>query len=441
VSGATFAAGMAFAWTSPVESQIVVDNDGECTFKHFCVTKGEFAWIATCMGIGSLACGFFAGPLMSKVGRKFALLAYFVPLIGGWIMLTFARFAWMLYVGRLLLGIGIGGGGVIVPVYIGEMAQPSIRGKLLSYFQLMVTIGSLVTYVFGYYLDFFGQTLGSTIIVIIYAICILFVPETPSFYVSKTKITKAKKSLNLLRGKRYNTESELCELIEYHKSQERIGFSSIFKNSTNRKALFTSVGLISAFQLSGINAVLFYTASIFDDANINMDANLAAILVGFFIFVATLISTFLIDKLGRRILLLTSYSSMFVCFLCMAIYFQIQANNPDGLSKWSILPVIFLCLYVFMNSIGAAPVAFVMMGEIFAPNVKDVAAGISMSSNYAFSIVVTVLFPYANEAFGPAVVFFVFTVLIALSFFFVYLFVPETKGKTFEEIQQLLKGK
>lgn len=166
-----------------MESQVVADENGEC-LRDFCVSKAEYAWIATFMAIGSLAFGFIAGLLVSIIGRKTTLLAFFVPLIGGWLFLTFATAGWMLYVGRLLVGITAGGSGVIVPIYIGEIAQTSIRGKLLSYFQLDLTIGNLFTYVLGYFFAMFAQSAISTAVVVVFALAAFFIPESPRYFVS-----------------------------------------------------------------------------------------------------------------------------------------------------------------------------------------------------------------------------------------------------------------
>lgn len=160
--------------------------------------------------------------------------------------------------------------------------------------------------------------------------------------------------------------------------------------------------------------------------------------VGFFAILGIISSLLLVDKIGRRILLLISYAILCACFLVLATYFQLQINHPEVTQNYRIVPVIAISLYAYMNTFGAASVAMVMLGEIFPQNVKDVAAGISMTCNYAFSIVVAFMFPYLTETVGSNGAFYVFSGFNAIIFVFVMFCVPETKGKSLNEIQRLL---
>lgn len=139
--------------------------------------------------------------------------------------------------------------------------------------------------------------------------------------------------------------------------------------------------------------------------------------------------------------MLISFSVLFACCIIMGVYFHVKSSNPESAEKWGILTVITLCIFVFATGLGISPIAFVIMGEIFRQNVKDVAAGLSMTLNYSLSIVVTLLFPYISRTFGAAIGFFIFAICSFTSFFFVVFIVPETKGKSFQQIQDLLMKK
>lgn len=165
---------------------------------------------------------------------------------------------------------------------------------------------------------------------------------------------------------------------------------------------------------------------------------MAVIFVGICSLCGTIISAFIVDKVGRIALLIVSFSVMFFCCTFMGAYFYVKSNNPESAEQWGIVPVILLCLFIFSNSVGISPIAFVIMGEIFRQNVKDVAAGLSMTLNFGLSIVVTLLFPYITRTFGASVSFSIFGMCSFISFFFVVFIVPETKGKSFQEIQNLL---
>lgn len=174
---------MAFGWSSPITSQITADEYGNCYY-HFCVTKSEMAWIASCLSIGSLALGYIAGPIMSAVGRKLAIILYAFITLGGWIFLTYAQAGWMLLVGRFLVGAGFGGSCVISPIYTGEIADTKIRGKLLSFMPIFIQAGITTSYILGYIFRIFEQNLISLLIVSIFTVSLIFIPESPRYYVS-----------------------------------------------------------------------------------------------------------------------------------------------------------------------------------------------------------------------------------------------------------------
>lgn len=227
-------------------------------------------------------------------------------------------------------------------------------------------------------------------------------------------------------------------MTEFQRSQETQGLSALFGDKINRKTFFLVVGVFFGYQLSGIHAIMYYTASIFEDAQIDLEPDLAAMLVGVFVLAAAILSSFLMDKTGRRVLLLISNSICFLCFITMGTYSQLQESNADLVESLRVLPVIALCLFVFINTIGIGPMIYVMVGEMFRQNVKGVASGLLMSCNFALSITVAMMFPILRDSIGSGITFFVFSGFIAISFFFVMFFIPETKGKSFEEIQAML---
>lgn len=255
---------------------------------------------------------------------------------------------------------------------------------------------------------------------------------------SKNNFEKAESSLRWLRGSEFDTAAEIKQMIEFQKLQETQGMRVLFGDKTNRKTFFLVIGLFVGFQLSGIHAVMYYASSIFADAQVDIEPDLATIAVGSFIVVASFLSSFLMDKAGRRALLLGSNAICFICFIIMGTYLQVQASRPDLVDSIRILPVIVLCIFAFTNSIGIGPVAYVMVGELFRQNVKGIAAGFAMTTNFTLSLTVALIFPLLSESFGSQVTFFVFSGFIAVSFLFVLFFIPETKGKSFEEIQDML---
>lgn len=177
------------------------------------------------------------------------------------------------------------------------------------------------------------------------------------------------------------------------------------------------------------------------DADIGVHADLATIFIGVTTCIGTIVSLFIVDRFGRRFLIYSAYGCMFVCFIVLGVFFQIQSENPEAVKSWRLLPVVFLCLFIFLSSVGCAPVTWVILGEIFAPNVKDTAASISMCFDYVMCAILALLFPYLSASFGLQGSFFFFSCFSAFGFLFGLFVVPETKGKSFMEIQELLLQK
>lgn len=182
-SGGIFAEGMSFSWSSPIEAQIVQNSNGTCTHT-FCISATEFAWVATCLSIGAMASVYIAGYLMSTFGRKPTMIGYTVILLAGWSFLSFASSSWMLHLGRVFVGIGCGGSGACIPLYVGEIAQTSVRGRILSIIEMNMQLGIVATYIFGYFFPIFLQNVISLGILVVYGFALLLIPESPFFFVS-----------------------------------------------------------------------------------------------------------------------------------------------------------------------------------------------------------------------------------------------------------------
>lgn len=154
--------------------------------------------------------------------------------------------------------------------------------------------------------------------------------------------------------------------------------------------------------------------------------------------IATIISLSLVDKIGRKILLLISLSVTILSTSAMGTYFWIKTQNPELINSWNILPLIIMPVYIFVNSLGIAPITFVIIGEIFHQDVKEFAAALCTTWIHVCSLSVTLMFPMLNQLFGFSYSFFGFSFISFVALIFVYSVVPETKGKSFQEIQRMI---
>lgn len=291
---------------------------------------------------------------MDFLGRKFVMLLLIVPFMVGWLLLIFAANVTALYVGRFLLGLAGGAFFVVCPAYIGEIASVNIRGKLGSYLQLMVTGGILFIYVIGHFFALRTFNIICAIVPILFGALFIWMPETPYFLIMKNQTERAVDSLKWFRGEHYNIDDELeairAEQETVRENQE--SFFTTFSKSSTRRGLLISLSLVIFVQFAGINAVIFYTTFIFKSAKVAIQPSISTIIVGVMQFVATYISSMVVDKMGRRLLLLTSASIMCLCNIGLGIFFYLQDAKSTWIEYLHWLPICSLCLYITAFSLG-----------------------------------------------------------------------------------------
>ncbi|XP_036326067.1 facilitated trehalose transporter Tret1-2 homolog isoform X2 [Rhagoletis pomonella] len=436
-AGGAFAAGTLLGWTSPAEVKI---NNGAYDFE---VSKSEFSWVGSAMTLGAAFVCIPTGILINLVGRKLAMLLLVLPFTLGWGLLIWAQNVPMMFVARFLLGIAGGAFCVAAPMYTGEIAQKEIRGTLGSFFQLMITAGILFVYAIGAGLSVFWMSIVCGVIPLVFGVIFVFMPESPTYLVIKNKDEGAIKSIQWLRGKDYEYKAEIEELRETQLkiNENQVSWWVGLSRPVTRKALLISLGLMFFQQLCGINAVIFYSAKIFEDAQTGIDANLSTIVVGIMQFIATFVSTIVVDKLGRRLLLLTSGLIMALATISMGIYFYMQDQDANSVATLGWLPVVSLCVFIVLFSLGFGPVPWLMMGEVFAADIKGVAGSIAGTTNWALAFLVTKSFVNLSDSLGKGQTFWLFSAITIIGVFFVFFIVPETKGKSLNEIQAELEGK
>uniref|UniRef100_A0A1A9ZKQ0 Major facilitator superfamily (MFS) profile domain-containing protein n=1 Tax=Glossina pallidipes TaxID=7398 RepID=A0A1A9ZKQ0_GLOPL len=425
-TGGAFAAGTLLGWTSPAQNRLTGGEYG------FPVSNAAFSWIGSAMTLGAAFICIPIGFLINMIGRKLTMLLLVLPFTLGWALLIWAQNVEMMYAARFILGISGGAFCVTAPMYTGEIAQKDIRGTLGSFFQLMITAGILFIYAIGAGLDVFAMSLVCGVIPLIFG----------AIFVSKSKNESAVKSIQWLRGKDYNYNPELEELkaTEEQIKQNSVSVGTALLRPVTLKALAISLGLMFFQQLCGINAVIFYSTDIFKDAETGIDENLSTIVVGVMQVIATFVSVMVVDKLGRRLLLLASAIVMALSTVAMGVYFYMKDNDNASVANLGWLPVSALCVFIIMFSIGFGPVPWLMMGELFASDIKGVAGSIAGTSNWVLAFIVTKTFVNMKEALGSGQTFWLFAGITLLGAVFVFLFVPETKGKSLNEIQKLLEG-
>lgn len=408
----------------------------------FPISSEEWSWVGSSATLGAAAMVFLIGMIVNAFGRKNTMLMLIVPFVIGWALVIWAVNLSMLLVGRILLGIAGGSFCITAPMYTAEIAQKEIRGSLGSYFQLMLTVGILFVYGVGATNDVFLFSCICGVIPIVFGILFVFMPETPHYLISKNRTDDAIKSLKWLRGNQYDYAQELSDLQDENEKRknEKVSMAQLFTSKATVRALFISFGLMIFQQMSGINAVIFYTTVIFKEANVQIDPSIATIIVGVMQVIATFVSTIVVDKLGRRILLLMSISVMAICTILLGVFFHLSDTDKDSVADLGWLPIVSMCVFIVMFSLGFGPIPWMMIGEIFAPEVKGLAGSAAGSFNWILAFLITKTFTTMRADLGTGGTFWLFSGFSIVGTIFVYFAIPETKGKTLSEIQKMLAG-
>lgn len=402
------------------------------------LTREESGWFGSLLTIGALGGGPIGGWLIERFGRRTAIKFTSVPFLLGWGCILMLSAPNGLYLGRFLCGLGCGLVTVCVPVYIAEISTSSHRGFLGAGIQLSITIGILVSYAAGLSFSYADMAVIGMIPAALALVTLCFVPETPRWLLMRGRKKEAIVALRQLRHEHADCEDECRDIEEGLDLKEQFSWSEFRKPELSRP-LMISVFIMIFQQFSGINAVMFYTVSIFKSAGLT-NSELATVLIGAVQVVGTLISCILMDRTGRRRLLIIAGVAMsLACFVFGWYYYKIESGTSQ--SDLGALAVVCLVVYILGFSLGWGPIPMLIMSEIFPSRARGAASGIAVFTNWFCAFVVTKEFLFIQDVFGAAATFWLFAVFCTSSVIFVWRKVPETKGKSLEDIELYFLGK
>ncbi|XP_054258047.1 facilitated trehalose transporter Tret1-like [Macrosteles quadrilineatus] len=357
-----------------------------------------------------------------------------------WSLVTFSSSVWGLYVGRVLAGLGVGLISVAAPMYISDVAEDSVRGTLGTFFQLQMTVGVLFVYLVGLLKDALSISLVCSSLPLVFICTFVWMPETPSFLLSKGKDKAAAEALQWLRGYHYNIQPELSvlrEVVRANGNSKGSSLGELLSDPANTRALVVTLGLMAFQQLSAVNAVIFYSQPIFEAVGSSIDPTVSTIVIGGVQVLATYTSTVLIERAGRRGLLLLSSATMSLCLGLVGMHFLLHDQN---VYLPAALPLAFLAVFIFVFSLGFGPVPWLLTGELFPDSLKGLAGSFAASASWLLAFNVTFFFNVLKSDIGYGSTFCIFSGFCVMATVFVGLFLPETKGYSLEAIQHSLRG-
>jgi len=407
------------------------------------ITENHGSWIGSLLPLFAIFGGMVGGPAIDLIGRKTTILLTGIPFLVSFLLIAFAVNIGMVYAGRCIAGFCTGIITLALPVYLGETIQSEVRGILGLLPTSVGNLGILVCFFAGKYLDWSKLALVGACIPIPFIICMFLIPETPRWYISKEKKKRARKALQWLRGRYTDVSQEFSEIEKNHQESQleesSTGLSELFSRRY-AKPLVISMGLMLFQQMSGINAVMFYTVDIFKASKSSIDNNLCTIIIALVNLVTVFVSSALIDRLGRKILLYASGVLMTTTITALGIYFYFREYTTRDMDHLGWIPLVSFIAYVIGFSIGFGPIPWLMMGEILPAKIRGSAASIATSFNWFTTFFITKTFKDFGSQWGYSMPFLMYGACCFISLFFVFYCVPETQGKSLEDIERNLTG-
>ncbi|MGH3253127.1 MAG: sugar porter family MFS transporter [Trebonia sp.] len=436
VSGITALGGLLFGYDTGVVSGALLflkdDFGGLSSFEQELVTS--------LLLVGAAVGALFAGRIADRVGRRLTVLGTALIFVVGVLLAAFAPAFGVLLAARVIIGLAVGSASMVVPLYIGEVAPPGIRGALVSMNQLAITSGILVSYLADYWLAgteswrlMFGL---AAIPAVLLFVGMLFQAESPHWLVMHGRDEQARRVLARLRA----PEEIEPEIAEVHRVTEieQLGTRDLL-SAKLRPMLAVGVLLAVFQQITGINTVIYYAPTLLKSAGFGTNGSLLANVVnGAVNVIMTIIAIRLLDRVGRRTLLLIGTVGMAVGMFLTAFSFS-GGENLHGAS--AVTAILGLLIYTGSFAIGLGPVFWLLIAEIYPLAIRGAAMSVATIANWAANFAVTISFLTIKNAIGGMGVFLLFGCLTLVALLYFWRQVPETKGRSLQEIEQDLTGR
>lgn len=438
--------GILFGYDTGIISGTTLNVQGQ-----FGLDEIQKGWYVGCALVGSIIGVACAGFLSDYLGRKKTMIIAAILFSATGFGCGFAGSVSGLVAWRIIGGMGIGIVSIVSPMYISEVSPAKIRGTMVSLYQLAVTLGLLLSYLANFLIakgtglellarlenqGLWREMLGSEVLpALIFFIVIFFIPESPRWLMVKGCENKA---MDVFRKLKTNESGALEEftLTKNSISSEVKGEWSAFKSRGLRKAVLFGCCIAILGQFMGVNAVLYYGPEIFTNAGLAGEGSmLSTVLVGLVNFLTTILAVFIIDKVGRKKLIYFGVSGMIFCLLGIAAYFAFG----DKIGLGPIFLLVFFMLYIFSQAISISAVVFVLLSEMYPNKVRGIAMSIAGFALWIGTYLIGQFTPVCMKALTPAGTFLLFAVMCLPYMYIMWKKIPETTGKSLEEIEEFWK--
>ncbi len=421
---------------------------------QFSLSPLQEGWYVGCALVGSIMGVSVAGILSDFLGRKRTMVvaAVLFTITGIGCALSNGINGLVFY--RLIGGIGIGVASIVSPIYISEISIAKHRGRLVSFYQLAITIGFLGAYLVNFQLlkiaengewvnpvlnkifvrEVWRAMLGmETIPAILFLIMIFFIPESPRWLVLKQKPQIASTVLKRIYNSDYEVEEQISQIRQVIRKEKESEWKVLLEPGI-LKAVLIGVAIAMLGQFMGVNAVLYYGPSIFTDSGLSSgDSLFYQVLVGLVNMLTTIIALMIIDKVGRKQLVYWGVSGMIISLVCISLYFSFGKE----LALTPVVLLVFFLFYIFACAISICAVIFVLLSEMYPMRVRGLAMSVAGFSLWVGTYLIGQLTPWLLENLKPAGTFMLFALMCLPYMWIIWKKVPETTGVSLEEIEKM----
>ncbi|XP_022182449.1 facilitated trehalose transporter Tret1-like [Myzus persicae] len=419
-------------WTAPEHPESV----GEMMF--IMDTMDETSWIVSIYVIGALLGALPAGQISRTIGRKKFLLLLAIPMTLGWLLImAFVNHVYLILLGRLLCGLSLGAVTVAVPLYNYDVAPDVCRGRGGVFLDFMLCAGILYSYVCSELLGLRMFALTCAIIPLVF--CALFwrMPESPLYLYSRGRFLDAKAALIWLQGDDSGVSAAFDDYSKLQTEDDALPADKDLQPKGRKrafaKAVILSLGLATVQRMSGAGAIIQYTSKLFCLSGSSVAPNTASIITGIFQLIGSGITIFLIDRVGRRKLLLVSSSVVVACLAVLTMYFYFL-NKGMLENSLKILPVVIVCTFIAFFRLGLGPIPWFITTELIGADHSNRAQSYIVSYSWVLSFAVMKTFVMLVDEW-PVALWLFYTVISVFGYLFILFFVPETNNKNADEIR------
>ncbi|XP_034395206.1 solute carrier family 2, facilitated glucose transporter member 6 [Cyclopterus lumpus] len=423
----------------------------------------QAAWFGSIYPLGAAAGGLGAMLLNDMIGRKLSIMMSALPSVIGYLLMGGAVNIWMLLAGRFLTGIAGGMTAASIPVYISEISHKDVRGTLGSCPQITAVFGALALYALGPVVPWRWLAVAGEVPALLMVVLLVFMPRSPRRLLALGREQQAERALRWLRGKHYDTSIELSAIQHSIDTQGKVTWSQL-ATPIYYKPILIAVVMRFLQQMTGITPTLVYLETIFSKSNVSVPPSYDAIIVGAVRLFSVAVAASLMDKAGRKALLYTSSLLMFLSALTLTMNSHTTACPPgpappnltvsldysshnaigDTLAAGpqtaaGIIPLISTMVFIFGYAMGWGPITWLLMSEVLPLVARGVASGLCVTVSWLTAFVLTHAFTHLVDRYGLYLPYLCFTVVCVLCLLFSAVCVPETRGRSLEEIENYFR--